>query len=354
MRNNLHRQQLGKGTTGSDFDLTVTSPQWGRDMHFKTRNVAFFAENRLQFNPAFSLSPGIRVESGQSAMSGKITYYQDEQLPTVIKHRFPLLGINAEYLVGPQQNFYAGFSQTYRPVIFKDIIPATTYERIDKDLEDANGYNAEVGFRGEKAGLKWDVSWFQLRYNNRLGSLNQTDEAGNFYLYRTNIGNSLTNGAELFVEYTYPFSANSQLSVFTSTAYMDARYRKAQVKQGNENISVKNKHVESTPPWISRSGVTYSYKYWSISGLYSYTAESYADALNTRAPSATGAVGLVPAYGIVDVNGSWRITPQVKLRVNINNLFNKNYFTKRPTFYPGPGIWPSDGRSFNASIGITI
>jgi len=340
MRNDLHRQQLGKGTTGSDFDLTLTDPQWGRDMHFKTRNIAFFAENRFQFTPSFSLSPGIRVESGQSDMSGQITYYQNEQLPTIIKHRFPLLGINADYQLESNQNFYAGFSQAYRPVIFKDIIPATTYEQIDKDLEDASGYNTEVGFRGEKAGWKWDVSWFQLRYNNRLGSLNQTDAGGNFYLFRTNIGNSLTNGAEI--------------SFFTSTAYMDARYRDAQVRQGNDNISVKNNHVESTPPWISRNGVTYSYKYWSISGLYSYTAASYADALNTRAPSATGAVGLVPDYGLVDVNASWRISPQVRLRVNINNVLDKLYFTKRPTFYPGPGIWPSDGRSFNASIGIDI
>ncbi len=287
-------------------------------------------------------------------MSGKIFYYEDEQLPTVIKHQFPLFGINADYQWGTNHNFYAGFSQAYRPVIFKDIIPATTYDKIDKNLKDASGYNAEIGYRGEMAGLKWDVSLFQLRYNHRLGSLMQTDAVGNFYLYRTNIGNSLTNGAELFVEYTHPFSSYSQLSIFTSTAYMDARYLEAQVRQGNENISVKNNHVESTPPWISRNGVTYRYKLWSISGLYSYTAQSYADALNTRTPSVNGAVGLVPDYGIFDVNASWRISPQVKLRVNLNNLFNKQYFTKRPTFYPGPGIWPSDGRSFNASIGISI
>ncbi|QNF35828.1 TonB-dependent receptor [Adhaeribacter swui] len=354
MRNNLHRQQLGKGTTGSDFDLTLTQPEWGRDMHFKTRNVAFFAENRFQLSPAFSLSPGIRVERGQSDLGGKITYYQNEELPTVIKHHFPLLGINADYQLGTSQNFYAGFSQAYRPVIFKDIIPATTYERIDKDLEDAKGYNAEIGFRGEKSGLKWDVSWFQLRYNNRLGSLNETDEAGNFYLYRTNIGNSLTNGAELFVEYTHPFSSYSQLTFFTSTAYMHARYLDAQVRQGNENISVRNNHVESTPSWISRNGVTYNFKLFSISGLYSYTAKSYADALNTRKPSANGAVGLVPAYGIFDLNASYRVSRQVKLRVNINNLLDKQYFTKRPTFYPGPGIWPSNGRSVNASIAISI
>jgi Fe(3+) dicitrate transport protein len=38
--------------------------------------------------------------------------------------------------------------------------------------------------------------------------------------------------------------------------------------------------------------------------------------------------------------------------VNINNVTNKQYFTKRPSFYPGPGIWSSDGRSLVVSVGF--
>ena len=30
------------------------------------------------------------------------------------------------------------------------------------------------------------------------------------------------------------------------------------------------------------------------------------------------------------------------------------YVDKRPLFYPGPGIWPSDGRTFNLSVGLTL
>ena len=29
-------------------------------------------------------------------------------------------------------------------------------------------------------------------------------------------------------------------------------------------------------------------------------------------------------------------------------------FTKGSTFYPGPGIWPSDGRGFTFTVGIKI
>lgn len=47
MNNDLHRRQQGKGTTGSDYDLTLITPGWGRDLHFKTHNIAFFAENNF-------------------------------------------------------------------------------------------------------------------------------------------------------------------------------------------------------------------------------------------------------------------------------------------------------------------
>jgi len=88
--------------------------------------------------------------------------------------------------------------------------------------------------------------------------------------------------------------------------------------------------------------------------LYSYTAESYADPFNTKEPSANGAVGLVPAYGLLDLNATWRISTQLTLRLSANNLLDEQYFTKRPTFYPGPGIWPSDGRSFVATVAIRL
>ncbi len=354
MNNDLQRQQLGKGTTGTDFDLSLSQPGWGRDLRFKTTNLAFFAENKINLTDKLSLSPGIRIESGESKMSGVISYYDPGQLPNLISHQFTLLGINTSYKVNENQNFYAGFSQAYRPVLFKDIIPASTYEQTDKNLKDASGYNLEAGYRGSFRSFRWDVSVFQLQYNNRLGSLSQKDVNGNFYLYRTNIGNSLTQGVELFAEQQFTFENTFGLSLFTSTSFFDARYRNASVRLGEANVSIDGNRVESVPDWISRSGLTVRFQQASISVLYSYTSQSFADAINTATPSANGAIGIVPAYGILDVNASWKISPQLFVRLNVNNLTDLQYFTKRPTFYPGPGVWSSDGRSMNISVGFKI
>lgn len=354
--NDLHRRQQGKGSTGSDYDISISAAGWGRDMHFKTRNLAFFLENKFQLTEKLSVNPGLRYESGTSKMSGAISYLPALEIPNTIEHHFPLLGLNAEYVFSSQHNLYGGVSQAYRPVVFKDIIPANAYERSDKDLEDAYGYTVELGWRGATTAFKWDISAFSMRYNNRLGSLAQYEGAlDTFVLFRTNIGDSRTNGLEVFAEYGFHLSENVRVSLFTSTAFFDASYLGDSVRVSlKENRSIRGNRVESVPEWISRNGLNVKYKDLSASLLYSYTAKSYADPLNTETPSANGAVGLVPAYGLLDLNASYRVSPRLMFRLSVNNLTDKQYFTKRPTFYPGPGVWPSDGRSIVVTMGVKI
>lgn len=355
INNDQQRQQLGKGTTGTDFDLSLTDGTWGRDLHFKTQNLALFAENSFWLTPALVVTPGIRIELGETDMTGTINYYDPGELPTTIEHRFPLLGINAEYTSPSGNNIYAGWSQAYRPVIFQDVIPATIYDVSDKHLKDAYGYNLEVGYRGMLNDMRWDISAFSLLYNNRPGTLaGDATGDGAYYILRTAIGDAITNGLEIFVEYPLLQCEHAAVTVFTSTALFNSEYKKAQVRSGNENVNISGNKIESVPDIITRNGVTFRHEVFSISCLYSYTGESFADPLNTIKPSPSGSVGLVPAYGILDINASVKIFSKLLVRFNVSNVTNKHYFTKRPEFYPGPGIWTSDGRSVNCSVGFKI
>ena len=353
MDNDTHRRQQGVGTTGTDYDLSLVQPGWGRDLHLQSNNLAFFAENSFALTERWSVNPGFRIESGKSDMSGVIVGYAPGDLPNTIKHDFTLLGISSEYALTEQSNLYAGWSQAYRPVIFKDIVPSSPLEQVDKNLKDARGSTMEVGYRGALGNLLWDVSAFNMRYNNRMGTSAQFNGA-NFFNLRTNVGDSETQGVELFLQYGLMFSNGLRATLFTSTAWMDAQYKNAMVRVGQTNVSVEGNRVQSVPELISRNGLTLEAGPVSATVLYSYTDDSYADALNTVTPSANGAVGLVPGYGVIDLSVSYRINPNLTLRGSVNNLTDKSYFTKRPEFYPGPGVWPSDGRSFNVSLGVAL
>lgn len=354
MNNDLHRRGLGKGTTGSDYNLTLVDPVWGRDVHLKTNNIALFAENTIDVSKTLSFNTGFRVEQGETDLSGSIMYYPENNIPVNMKHKFPLFGAGFSFHPFPGLEFYGGWSQAYHPMLFKDLIPSSTFEKVDPNIKDAKGYNIESGVRGELAFMKWDISTFIVKYNNRFGTLSQLDNNDEFFTYRTNIGNSTTIGAEIFLQGDWIVNKSYAISAFTSTSFMDARYNKAFVKSGNENIDIDGNKVESAPDIISRNGITFKWRRFSATALYSYTTKSYADALNTEIAPASGAAGVVPAYGLLDINGSFRIFEGLDMKLNINNLTNKRYFTKRPTFYPGPGVWPSEGRSANVSFIVKI
>lgn len=355
INNDLHRTQLGKGTTGSDFDLSLVDPVWGRDVHFKTGNLALFTENKWQLNNKLALTAGTRIEMGKSAMSGTINYYPENKIPITIRRQFPLFGLGFVYATAKKIQFYGGWSTAYHPMVFKDLIPASLYEKVDPNISDATGSNAEFGFRGNWKILKWDITTFLLQQNNRFGSLAQIDNTSTFYTYRTNVGHSLSKGLEVFIEADIDLGKNGHVLLFTSTAFMRARYTKGLLKSGTNNIDIAGNRVESAPDLTSRNGITWQVRKIKISALHSYTSSTFADALNTVNPSvATGAVGLVPAYALFDINSAIQFSKTFELRLNISNVFNRQYFTKRPLFYPGPGVWPSEGRNFTASVAVRI
>lgn len=345
--NDLHRRQQGLGSTGTDYDLNITGG-WGRDLHFSTRNVAIMAENTLAITPKWRLGQGIRFENGYSDLSGKLIYYPTEKIPQQIKHRFPLLGFTFQYSINELQNIYGGWSQAYRPVVLKDLVPGSIYDRTDPDLEDARGSIAELGYRGSGDHWRWDISVFRINYQRRIGILAVYEDQV-LYNYITNIGDAYTQGLETYAEFQKPWG-RSTISIFNAGAWQIGRYHRAEVKVGVENQSLNGNEVESVPHLINRTGLTVRYHKFSWSILHSYTAKSFADAMNTKVPSNDGALGLVPAYSLWDMNGTWSIKSYLICRLSINNLLDKDYFTKRPAFYPGPGIWPSDGRSVSFSV----
>ncbi|GAB4030717.1 TonB-dependent receptor family protein [Spirosoma jeollabukense] len=353
MSTDLHRQQLGVGTTASDFDLALVSP-FKRDLHFRTKNLAAFAESQFYLTNRLTVSPGIRIEDGKTEMRGTITYYDPLNLPTDISHQFALLGVNGEYKINEAVKVYGGWSQAYRPVVFKDIIPTSVYERIDKNLKDAQGYNAEIGVDAHWQVLHLNVTVFDLLYRNRLGTLLLTNTDGTNYVFRTNIGDSRSTGVEALIEGQLIRTSTVLISGFSSTAFNNARYINGHVSTGTDNRAVTGNQVESAPRWTSRNGLTARYGSASLTLQYSYVAQTFSDALNTPTPSANGAIGPVPAYSLWDLNGTWRIKRGLTVRGSINNLLNAQYFTKRPTFYPGPGVWSSDGRSAVLTVGLTV
>lgn len=348
--NHMRRQQQGMGTRGDDYDLTVDAAGFQRDVTYRTENGAVYVENLFRLSDHWALIPGLRAEVGRTRMTGRLAYYDPADTPRQIDHQFPLLGLRSTYQTAAGTELYGGWSQAYRPQVLKDVLPGNALERTDPELRDSRGWTAEVGGRGRWGDrLRYDVSIFEMRIGDRFGTVLQV-QGSESILFRTNVGDSRTLGLEVAGELLLWQGHSAAVRAHTATSFYRARYSAGTAVANGTNRSIVGNRVESVPTVMSRSGIGIEQGNHSLQFLVSYVGESHADALNTRTPSANGAVGLVPAYTLADVNGVFGVTRHLRLRVGVNNLFDRAYFTKRPQFYPGPGIWPSDGRGVQASL----
>lgn len=346
-----HRLADGKGTTGSDYDVTV-SGFYPRDVTFNSNNAATFIENIFRLSDRLYIIPGLRYEWLEGSASGRNGINSNGiaiNLQNITRSRsFLLAGIGSEYHITKNTEFYTNFSQAYRPIQFANLQAPPTTDVVDPDLKDAKGYNFDLGYRGKvKQFLQFDISGFYLQYNNRVGTITPTGTTNRLI---TNVGASSSKGIESYFEFNpvraFSISENTDFLFFTSYSYTDARY-----SGDHKDANTKGKKVENAPSTILRSGISFGYKAFLFTTQISAVGSTFSDANNTNTPSVNGNTGLIPSYNLTDLTASYKFSKSMNLKAGINNLFDKRYFTRRAGGYPGPGALPADGRTFFVSIG---
>jgi Fe(3+) dicitrate transport protein len=351
------RQADGKGNTGSNYDVSVAG-DYPRDVAFDSRNVAAFAENIFRVGKKLFVIPGIRYEWLEGAASGRNGFNSTTSEAIILQNvkrsrSFLLAGVGTEYHITPATEFYANYTQAYRPIQFANLQAPPTTDVDDPNLEDAKGYNIDLGYRGKvKNFLQFDVSGFYLQYNNRVGVVTVTDPNATPSSYRliTNVGASTSKGFEGYVEFNpvraFSNSVNSDLILFGTYGYTNAEY-----SGDYKDLNTKGKKVENAPEHIFRGGVTAGYKGFLLTGQVSSVSEAFSDANNTAKPTANAQNGTIPSYVVTDLTATYKFPRGINLKAGINNLFDERYFTRRAGGYPGPGALPADGRTVFLSVG---
>jgi Fe(3+) dicitrate transport protein len=361
----IDRKQLGVGDAGTEMNFDLSAGIYPRDLDFSNINTAAFVENVFRINQKLLFTAGVRLENISSTMQGRFNVVNGQQVnlaPIDRDRTFLIFGAGAEYHITPTTEFYTNISQAYRPVLISDLTPPATTDVIDPNLGDARGYNFDFGYRGKVGNfLNFDVDYFRLNYDNRIGTITQMNANAQTYQYRTNLGQSVSKGFEAYIEFDpiaaiFKSSKLGYLSFFASLAHIDATYtdfkttslQNGQIVQGN----LAGKRVENAPRSINRFGATYSLKTLSVTWQLSSIGDAFADASNTIAPNAAATTGLIPAYQVQDLSASFKFLKNYNLKAGVNNLTDERYFTRRAGGYPGPGIMPADGRIYYISAGL--
>lgn len=352
-KGSTHRRANGKGTTGNGYDMTEVG-NYVSDINFNSQNAAAFFENIFRVNKKLLLIPGIRYEWLLGAANGRNGYTAsggEIVLQNIKRSRsFLLAAIGAEYHITKGTEVYASFSQAFRPIQFANLQAPPTTDVVDENLKDSKGYNIDLGYRGKVSTyLQFDVSFFYLQYNNRIGAVTTTGSSSNRLI--TNVGNSTSKGIESFVEWnivkTFKQNAVYDVSLFITYAFNNATY-----SSNFKDANTKGKKLENAPSHIFRSGISFGKKNILLTTQINYVGQTFSDGNNTVIPSAISNIGLIPAYIVADVTLTYKVKSNVTVKAGVNNIANTNYFTRRAGGYPGPGALPADGRTGFFSVGF--
>ena len=376
---NNNIQANGNNLSTPDFNFTEdvinmndSSLSEATNYKFPSLNIALFGENIFNINNKLSVTPGFRYEYISTSSDGifrrqELDNANNILFDTVFREKnnqsrdFTILGIGINYKLKEKIEVYSNFSQNYRSINFSDMQITNPNFQINPELKDERGYNFDLGIRGSKSNkLYFDASLYYLFYNNRIGTVwvtqnnisnfnNLPQTTAPYFQLRTNVSQSRTMGYEMMIETDWwkiliNENSNSKLSTFINFSFNDAKYI------DSDEPAYNNKKVELVPPISIKSGLSIGNEKYSLSYQFSYTKEHFSDATNSESHP-HGIVGLIPTYYIMDFSGKVSIK-KMQMEFGINNITNINYFTRRATGYPGPGIIPSMPRNFYLCIQI--
>ena len=364
------RRQKGKGDSGSDYNTDLLTDKYPTEYQFQTKNFAVFLENTFKLTNNLTVTPGIRFENIESSISGRANVIAGNDvnvIPQTIKRSIIISGIGLQYKI-KSTNVYANISQAYRPVLIADLTPPSTTDIIDPNLKDASGFNADLGYRGNVGSyVHFDISGFYMLYDNKIGTIRKflnDDPTKSTYQYRTNLGKSVNQGFEGYLELNAlkllaPNSKLGNVNIFASLAFIKAEYvdfKTTSISGSAPNIVVKEdnlkgKQVEYAPKQIHNIGITYLIKNFSATAQTRVTSDVYSDASNTEVATAAGTAGKISGYTVYDFSAEYKFLGNYNIKGGVNNLTDQRYATRRAGGYPGPGLLPAEGRSFYLSVG---
>ena len=356
--NNTSQQGPGSNSSGPEFNFRLDEyPNYSlqSNYNYPNDNISFFTENIFYLNDKFSITPGARYEYIKTATDGAYKKINTDAAGNVIlnlsidsaesrKRSFTLFGLGFSYKRSEKIEYYANISQNYRSVTFADISIINPAFSINPNITDEKGFTADFGLRGNIDKIvSFDLSFFNLSYQDRIGFVQRAYRDGSVKSERGNVGDANILGVESLIDFNLKeFSGinnnNYLLNVFLNFSFIDSEYTKS------EEPGVTGKKVEFIPNSNIKTGLRFGYKNFLFSTQYTFLSSQYTDSSNAVDGNLSGVIGLIPSYEIVDISSSF-LAGRFKFELGINNLFDKAYYTRRATGYPGPGIITSPNRN---------
>jgi len=361
---NYSEQGPGSDSIEPDFNFDISNyPNYNNQSNYRypNLNIALFGENIFKINNSLSITPGIRFEHIKTESIGFYKKINLDGADNVIldstiynnnnnERKFVLFGTGLSYKKDVE--IYGNISQNYRSVTFADISIINPAFVINPNIKDEKGFTIDLGIRGDfKNIFSYDISGFNLFYNDRIGFVQKEFEDGSVKSERGNVGDAKIYGLETLID----ININKLISEVDNnifTFYINTSFINSEYVDSDKNGIIGNR-VEFIPKINLKSGIRLGYKNILTNLQFTFLSDQFTDASNAVESNLSGVIGQVPSYNVLDLSASYKYK-KLKFEFGINNMLDNKYFTRRATGYPGPGIIPSPNRNIYTTIEIRL
>ena len=361
---NYSVQGPGSDSIEPDFNFDISNyPNYNNQSNYRypNLNIALFGENIFKINTSLSFTPGIRFEHIKTESIGFYKKINLDGADNVIldstiynnnnnERKFVLFGTGLSFKKDVE--IYGNISQNYRSVTFADISIINPAFVINPNIKDEKGFTIDLGIRGDfKNIFSYDISGFNLFYNDRIGFVQKEFEDGSVKSERGNVGDAKIYGLETLID----ININKLISEVDNnifTFYINTSFINSEYVDSDKNGIIGNR-VEFIPKINLKSGIRLGYKNILTNLQFTFLSDQFTDASNAVESNLSGVIGLIPSYNVLDLSASYKYK-KLKFEFGVNNMLDNKYFTRRATGYPGPGIIPSPNRNIYTTIEIRL
>ncbi|MGD0641100.1 MAG: TonB-dependent receptor [Roseiarcus sp.] len=286
-------------------------------------------------------------------------------------HLNPMIG--ATYRLTPEITAYGSYSQANRaptPLELGCANPVqpcilASFVVSDPPLKQVIARTFEAGLRGTHdfggtgGTLGWSLGAFRTQDSDDLLNVPSPQQQG--FGYVTNIGNTLREGVEAQLNYK-----NGPFSAYASYAYVNAIFLTSLQLASNSPAANAAGLIQVSPgdqmSMIPRNRVKLGADYaitpkWNVGGDVLYTgAQRFLGDQSNQEP-------MLPAYGVVSLNSSYKITENFQIYARIENLLDSRYYAFGTYFDTASlfgnltdpqSVSPGQPRSFYAGMKATF
>ncbi|WP_442867228.1 TonB-dependent siderophore receptor [Acidovorax sp. NCPPB 3576] len=320
-------------TATSPYAIDIQAPAYGQpqptplpntDTLERQRNTAFYFQDAIKLSPTWRLVGGVRVDQYRQSLENRRNGTTASQEPSSTSPR-----IGLSWLPSTQWTVYANAGRSFRPNVGSD--------SASQAFDPETGRSMEVGAKWESADQRMGATaaLFDIRKRNVLTSdpLNSG--------YSVAAGEVRSRGLELDLagQVTARWRVNASLVLNDVEITRD---NTLEVGGRLLNVPKVNGSVLAVYENAFDNGQRYG-----IGGGITHVGRRLGQARTQAEANAGSAAFDLPSYRTAKLVAYWRITPSVRLTLDVDNIFDTTYYTSSYS-----RLWVAPGTARAVTLGV--